>query len=1469
MAPDRTIGSQVSKLDLWVVVFRSHMKYISRLIIFLFCIDPRLAACLSLKEFAIHAPTAFYSKTSQSSLGQGGNQNLLLDSIFSGAVFDPQPIVRACAADAVTSCLNIIMERQHVSLTAILCQVYAHVLEGLNQCDSKKGGGDAAVHGALLVLGSIIENTGEFMLPRYEEVCKKVMELMDTDKQLIKLEIVRLLPRLARRSNRVFARRHLERSLDYLLDCATNPPAPRVGIDLRATAFSSIGLLVLAMVDPATGEVIGASLPIIKISDDPNRPGERHLVELTEVGIISQRLDPIFYLLSTSLKDQPSSPRETTKQLYTSIFHCAADLVEALGDTALPYVSDLIKNMFEAGLSKDLIQCLLAIAECVPAQQSTIEDRLLQEVSVCLAGVSSAKDICDPLRSFDRSSRPVSSRSRSISNQSEPRNDLSGSRRDAPIRSGESSHAVGHPVRIRINYADDPQTVRDVVLSLQTLGSFGDSMGRVTTHGAVVPILPFVRDVAAKYLAHPSSEVRRSAALTCCILLVPPGIVRRNRVGSHSGRVIEEVLETLLRIAVSDPSPIVRLCVVRALDVRYDHFLCQTHHLRPLFLLLQDEILTTRASAMRLLGRIASINPGSILPFMRKFLLDLIVELQCGVDTGRGREEATRLLVVFLRSKPFQRLVHPVLPSVVGALPLHGATPRLVSAALEALGELAKTTSESLQPWVEQVVPNILETLQDQSSSSKQRTSLRTLAQIAGSTGYVIQPYLDYPKLLSQATDILPGTKRAPWALRREVIRTLGVLGALDPDKYHTVAPKTRKGGAVGGAYFVYSEDTLQTKSEQLGDSAGKAVSAKVIKNPSPPTSAESDEDMPAHLFMYEQYAMVSQPVSRLPPARRMTPGDDEFYPTVAIQALMQIFKDPSLAVHHGMVMQAIMFIFKSLGLRCVPFLSKVVPHIMLTIRTCGPANLRESLLKQVATLSGIVREHLRPYVGDIFDIVEQFWPSRHLATIFSLVRHIAVGVPDEFKKFVPRLIRRILTSLDEIQVADWAAFDVRRVSRARQDAKLTERFKLILHSVRNLREVLRDYLHVLVPALLKLVDSIAPLLFDSMSSGAGSHKEFVELSILSLKTISSLLECESSRRVSKQNGPFYRGETQDAAVSYGSLSARVVQPLVRLLSDRFQSNLEVGKAVVDTLRVCASQIGGETWTMLYHGVVRNAILNWQHGLARELDLTAPGSGGSQTMIVNAVEIYDETVENLQKLPHYRSYSKILHPDTPKQESSEVVVNGDVFESNMTDAQYTSGIFDPTEVLDYPAPPALHNGSTPSSRPKVNQASLQRSWDVAQCASRDDWDEWMRRLAIQLLREAPSPALRATASLAHAYQPLARELFSAAFVCCWKELSEPYRVNLVHALESAFVADVRPEILQTLLNLAEFMEHSELDPNGGLPIDISILAELALKCRAYAKALHYKEREYSSRGASVSVEALISINRKLDLQGTY
>ena len=55
-----------------------------------------------------------------------------------------------------------------------------------------------------------------------------------------------------------------------------------------------------------------------------------------------------------------------------------------------------------------------------------------------------------------------------------------------------------------------------------------------------------------------------------------------------------------------------------------------------------------------------------------------------------------------------------------------------------------------------------------------------------------------------------------------------------------------------------------------------------------------------------------------------LNPSSEEYYPTVAINALMRILRDPSLNVHHTAVVQAIIYIFKTLGLKCVSFLPQV-----------------------------------------------------------------------------------------------------------------------------------------------------------------------------------------------------------------------------------------------------------------------------------------------------------------------------------------------------------------------------------------------------------------------------------------------------------------------------------------------------------------------------------------------------------------
>jgi FKBP12-rapamycin complex-associated protein len=165
-----------------------------------------------------------------------------------------------------------------------------------------------------------------------------------------------------------------------------------------------------------------------------------------------------------------------------------------------------------------------------------------------------------------------------------------------------------------------------------------------------------------------------------------------------------------------------------------------------------------------------------------------------------------------------------------------------------------------------------------------------------------------------------------------------------------------------------------------------------------------------------------------------------------------------------------------------------------------------------------------------------------------------------------------------------------------------------------------------------------------------------------------------------------------------------------------------------------------------------------------------------------------------------------------------------------------------------------------SKKLAVNQQHLKNAWEASQKSTREDWIEWMRRFSVELLRESPQQALRACTSLASIYNPIARSLFNSAFVSCWTELYDQYQEELVHAIETALTSqDIPPEILQMLLNLAEFMEHDD----KALPIDVRTLGMYAAKCHAFAKALHYKELEFNAEQNPTAVEALISINNQL------
>ena len=99
-------------------------------------------------------------------------------------------------------------------------------------------------------------------------------------------------------------------------------------------------------------------------------------------------------------------------------------------------------------------------------------------------------------------------------------------------------------------------------------------------------------------------------------------------------------------------------------------------------------------------------------------------------------------------------------------------------------------------------------------------------------------------------------------------------------------------------------------------------------------------------------------------------------------------------------------------------------------------------------------------------------------------------------------------------------------------------------------------------------------------------------------------------------------------------------------------------------------------------------------------------------------------------------------------------------------------------------------------------------------------------------------------------------------MACWGELGGLSRESLVHILEVALSAQTTPrEIQQELLALSEYMGRHDYQ----LPISIRMQGDVATRCQAFAKALHYREMEYRAH-SSISprlVETLVSLHNAL------
>lgn len=641
-----------------------------------------------------------------------------------------------------------------------------------------------------------------------------------------------------------------------------------------------------------------------------------------------------------------------------SIFVCITLLASAVSHLVVNDIKEILDAMFATGLSASLTTCLRELTFYLPSLKEEITEGLLNMLSLVLRN-----------KPFLHPGVP-----RSLEQQMS-----------------------------NMSLIIEQQDTASIVLALRTLGTFNFE----GQHS----LLTFVRRCTDHFLQSDQQEVRLEAVKTSAKLLAD-AITRTMKTPSRTLTLLTaEVVGKLLVVTVTDPDYEVRYWVLKSLNNIFDIHLAQIENLGFLFMAMNDEHVAIRELAICTVGRLSVVNPAYVMPGLRKTLIQFLTELEHS-GMSRNKEQAARMLNNLILHAP--KLVKPYMETILNVLvpklKESDSNPGVVISVLKAVGNLADVHGDNsgLKKCLPELLSILLELLSDATATEKRSVALWAFGQLISATGYVVTPYTEYPNLMDVLLNFLK-TEQQPKD-RRETIRVLGLLGALDPYKHKI----TR--GLIG---------------EQPDSSLVPVADSKAEENNFDMTTSEMLVNM-------------SSPVL------------DEYYPAIVISTLMRILRDPTLQQHHTSVVQAVTFIFQSLGIKCVPYISRVTPSLLYVARATDNNNFREFLFTQLARLIAIVKQHIRNYLDKIFDLIREFWTpnSPFQPTLILLVEYIAVALGSEFKVYLPQLMPQILRVL---------AHDTSK------DRVVTEK---LLFALQKFEDNLDDYMHLVIPSIVKLFDA-------------------------------------------------------------------------------------------------------------------------------------------------------------------------------------------------------------------------------------------------------------------------------------------------------------------------------------------------------------------------------------------------------------
>lgn len=481
-------------------------------------------------------------------------------------------------------------------------------------------------------------------------------------------------------------------------------------------------------------------------------------------------------------------------------------------------------------------------------------------------------------------------------------------------------------------------------------------------------VLPFLTEMVLRFIQDPHESVRR-AAIGLCFKLVhsgctapgsPCGIDAHRGTMVHHGhqhiRLLLQVMLALINSAIADPESDIRLSTLEALTEEYDYVLSLQDCIRALFPALNDKH-NNRIAVVRILGRLSKRNPACVNTMLRRVLLQSITEIQYFAQ-AKKQEQSTWMLGAVVEAAP--SMVRPYIPallkSTVERLCDKNSPQAVQTALLSCVGRLVRHSEGDVDVLLLRNVRSIAVLhVMDSSCTPKKQEAIRALCEIVRATRD-IAVYEQHPDLLRVLLSALHGGFKETWPLRQDVLRLLGIMGAVDPVRVKNFYRMENDGkGTSGGG-----------PSTGLGDA-----------NP-----------------------MHSTPVA----GARYRPEEAAAHSTV--RALMHVIELPSTHDEQCIeAMQALVNICTSRDMQLssmISFFPKIVPAMLRHIH--AHPKLREPLFRQLALLVGVAKHHIRAHLDEVLETVKKYILCDDpdvLAQILHLLSELRRSLNEEFKPYL------------------------------------------------------------------------------------------------------------------------------------------------------------------------------------------------------------------------------------------------------------------------------------------------------------------------------------------------------------------------------------------------------------------------------------------------------------------------------------